>query len=112
MRKYKVEIYVPMADNEGNCAPIFVRELDRVLATLCELGGGATVVQADGIWTDERTGHVYRDRIAIASTDAEHADETQLRSEVDEIARETRATLEQEAIYVRVTRIEGATGIV
>ncbi len=112
MRKFRIEVYVPISNNEGNYLPIFKQERDRILRALCEYGGGATVVQADGIWADERTGRIYRDRIAICATDAEHADETQLRCEIEDIARELKESLSQEAIYVRVTRIQGATGVI
>ncbi len=99
MCKYNLQIFIPTQLNSGAPAP--AAPLEDALATLCELGGGATLTDALGVWTDPRTARVYRERVQIAETDAE-GEPAALALELDALAQRIGAALGQIAVYVRI----------
>ncbi len=99
MRKFNLQIFVPATLNSGAPAPAHV--LEHVLATLCRIGGGATVTDALGVWTDPATGRVYRERVQIAETDADGGADM-LEIQLHALAERVGRALEQSAVYVRM----------
>ncbi len=99
MRKHNLQIFVPVNLPCGlPAAPV---ALESAIIALCELGGGVTVTEAQGIWSDPRTGHIVREPVRIVETDAPGAGSILL-EELRTLARCIAHDLDQDAVYIRI----------
>lgn len=105
MRKQNLSVFVPVNLNCG--MPAAPEALEDAILTLCELGGGATITDALGVWADPRSGQTIRERVKIVETDAE-GDATLLWEELGTLARRIGRTLAQDAVYIRMRPTDSA----
>ncbi len=105
MRKHNLSIFVPVNLNCG--MPAAPDALEDAILTLCELGGGATITDAEGVWADPATGRTLREPVRIVETDAEGVD-SMLWEELGTLARRIGRTLAQDAVYIRLRPTDSA----
>lgn len=98
MAAVAVQVFVPVATNEGEPREGVATE---VAAMLSEVAGGATIhAPSEGLWTDERTGKVYKEPVRIVEAHTA-GDAAQLIAVAREAARYVKRELNQIVVLVR-----------
>ncbi|MDQ5819899.1 MAG: DUF3574 domain-containing protein [Actinomycetota bacterium] len=104
----RITLHVPETLNDG--VPVALGDLQAYETELLEIAGGFTVTPAIGAWRSP-SGELHREPLRLYSLDV--LDARVVRAQVLELAQRITAELEQEAVYVTVTRVEAveATGV-
>lgn len=92
----KVELIIPALDNDGSDNSAII---EKNIAELCKLYGGATVYTAEGFWINE-AGRLFKDDVKVlvsAATDKDSA-----KAQLRELAKDILAATDQEAVFLSV----------
>lgn len=92
----EVKLIIPALDNDGSDNSTII---EKNIVELCKLYGGATVYSADGFWINE-AGRLFKDEVKVLVSAA--TDKTAAMAQLREMANQTLAATDQEAIYLSV----------
>ncbi|AUQ92776.1 hypothetical protein PhaeoP24_04218 (plasmid) [Phaeobacter inhibens] len=92
----KVELIIPTLDNDGSDNSAII---ERNIAQMCKLYGGATVTDAKGYWINDE-GRLFEDAVKVlvsATTDKDSA-----MAELEKLAQDILDATDQEAVFLSV----------